>query len=170
MISARIALFFVALFLFIGCRPAEDFTTIEADPESLVGGLKSYSAPEAVRRILGHPEWTVTEQSGLAANDRRPPFNILSVVIAPYEDRVHRGELHLTFFNSRLMSTAFYPRDPAAYRAQLGVFPARGTLGGELRPKHLRVWHAVDYKKREYFLWGDDRLMEQRNRWIMRYS
>jgi len=170
MIIARIALLLVLLLFSCACGVTEDFTIIEAEPEILIGDLKSYSSPEVVARALGHPSWKVTEQSGLPATDKRPPFNILSVVVAPYQDRGHSGELHITFFNSRLVLTAFYPRDPGAYRATLGAFPARDVLGGELRPKHLRVWHAVDYKEKEYFLWGDDRLMKQQSRWIERYA
>jgi hypothetical protein len=152
------------------CLQPEDFTSIAPDPERLLGGLLSYSAPEEVRRALGNPQWTVTEDSKLAPNDRRPPFSILSVAIRPYEHNGDGGELLLTFFNSRLMSTVFYPHNTAAYRARLGQFPLRDNLRGELQSKHLRVWSAVDYGQREYFLWGDDRLLEQRDRWIMRYS
>jgi hypothetical protein len=152
------------------CSPPEDFTTVASDPERLLGGLMSYSAPEDVRRALGNPEWTVREESRLAPNDRRPPYSFLSVVIRPYEDKGDRGELLLTFFNSRLMSTVFYPHNPAAYRARLEEFPSRDNLRGELRSRHLRVWSAVDYGQREYFLWGDVRLLEQQTRWIMRYS
>ena len=159
----------VALLL-TACLPPEDFTAVAEDREPLLSGLLSYSTPEEASRALGNPQWTVTEDSRLAPNDRRPPFSILSAVIRSYQHKGHRGELHLTFFNSRLMSTVFYPQDAAAYRARIGDFPSRDNLRGELWSKHLRVWSAVDYRQREYFLWGDDRLLDQRERWIMRYS
>ncbi len=165
-----IALLLVPLRLSCALAEAEDFTAIETEPQVLLAGLESYSSPEAVAAALGNPSWEVKEQSGLRQNDKRPPFNVLSVSLAPFQDRGHRGELQLTFFNSRLMSTAFYPHHPEAYRASLGRFPPRDVRGGELWPKYLRVWNAVDYKGREYFLWGDERLLAQRNRWIMKYS
>ena len=67
-------------------------------------------------------------------------------------------------------SARFYPDDVGAYRAKLGAFPSRDVHGGEVRKRYLRVWNAVDYKGREYFLWGDDRLMEQQKRWIENFS
>jgi hypothetical protein len=167
---ARIALLLVALLPCCRRGPGQDFTEVKPDPETLIGALRSYSDPENVAAALGHPVWQVTERSGLKAGDKRPPFNILSVVVAPYHDRGCDGELHLTFFNSRLESASFYPDDVGAYRARLGAFPSRDVHGGEVRKRYLRVWNAVDYKGREYFLWGDDRLMEQQKRWIERFS
>jgi hypothetical protein len=168
--NARVALLVVALLPCCRRGPGEDFTEVRTNPVALVGDLKSYADPESVAVALGRPVWQVTERSGLAAGDKRPPFNILTVVVSPYRDRGHAGELHLTFFNSRLMSASFYPADVVTYRAGLGTFPTRDVRGGELRKGHLRVWNAVDYKGREYFLWGDDRLMEQKKRWIERFS
>ena len=170
MIISRAALLLVPLFLSCARGPTEDFAAIPGDPQTLLGGLKSYSSPDAVAAALGSRTWKVTEQSSLKPDDKRPSFNILSVVVVPYQDRGQRGELHLTFFNSRLMSSSFYPDDPGAYRASLGSFLAPEVRGGELLPTHLRVWHAVDYEGREYFLWGDERLLKQQNRWLMKYS
>jgi hypothetical protein len=167
---ARIAFLLVALLSCCRRETGEDFTAVKTDPEILIGDLRSYSSPEIVATALGHPAWQVTERSGLAAGDKRPPFNIFSVVVASYRDRGQDGELHLTFFNSRLESASFYPHDVGAYRAALGAFPSRDVRAGELRQRYLRVWNAVDHKSREYFLWGDDRLMEQQKRWIARFS
>jgi hypothetical protein len=167
---ARIALLLVALLPCCRRGPGEDFTEVKAEPETLIGTIRSYSDPGSVAAALGGPAWQVTERSGLKAGDKRPPFNMLSVVVAPYHDRGCVGELHLTFFNSRLESASFYPDDLVAYRATLGAFPSRSVRGGELRKRHLRVWNAVDHQGREYFFWGDDRLMEQERRWIRNFS
>ncbi len=117
MIISRVALLLVPVLISGACGATEDFTAIAEDPQILLAGLKSYSSPEAVALALENPSWKVTEQSTLRLNDKRPPFNILSVAVAPYQDRGQRGELRLTFFNSRLMFTSFYPDDPGAYRA-----------------------------------------------------
>jgi hypothetical protein len=104
----------------------------------------------------------VTEQSALRADDPRPRYDILAATVATAEDHGHPGELRLVFFNGRLMSATFYPRDPGAYRAALGEFAAR--------VRHLRSEWAVDHDGREYFSRSDERLLDQQRRWLEQFS
>ncbi len=149
--------------LLLACErgPAEDFTGVEPDAETLLGRFPSYATPDAVARTVGVP-WTVQEESSLPLDDARPRYDLLTVAVSPWTDHGHAGELRLTFFNARLMSCAFYPREPGAYRAALGEFAER--------LRHLRSQWAVDADGREYFVQSDDRLLRQQNRWVERYS
>ncbi len=149
------------MLLACGRGPAEDFTRVEPDPEPLLAGLASYATPEVVAQSLG-VEWTVTEKSSLAEDDPRPRYDILATTLPSFVDRGHPGELRLLFFNGRLVSTTFYPRDPGAYRAAVGEFAERAG--------HLRSQWAVDHQGREYFVRSDDRLLEQQHRWLERFS
>jgi len=156
----------------VGCARSADesFASVPAQREMLLGGLKSYSAPEEVRTAMAALKWQVLEDSGGSPRDSRPAFHVLTLVVSPFKDHGCVGELRLEFFNRRLMSTWFYPEDPSAYRAAVQPFPATGVVGGELRSPRLRVWSASDYRKRVYFAWCDERLLREQERWIEKFA
>jgi hypothetical protein len=104
-------------------------------------------------------------------SDTRPPYRLL--VIAKKNVRVEGqpGELVLTFFNDRLMTTQFYADDMAAARAAVEAGEKLSLAGGEthIEPS-TRVWVGKDETGRSYIGWIDKTLQAEQDAWLNRYG
>ena len=147
---------------------------IENSPSSLIDEYTSYQSIKSVRKALidsGY-SWQIFEDSKLPDNDRRPPFNIFTILVKNYKSIDHSGELRLTFFNNRLMSTWFYPVDLNGYLLSLKS-KKNIDLSGSDEVKFstfTSVWKHEDFENRMYVGWVDTRLRDESNRWISKYS
>lgn len=153
---------------------SKSFVEVAAERTKLMNGLESYMSIDEARGKLS--AWEVLEQRSLKPNDKRPPFNIYRVAVKSYSHLGVAGELQLEFFNSRLVSTWFYPEDFNRYIALLKneegiVFQESrdGTKEATTAP-YTRTWTYKDYKELQYVGWEDTRLRDELNLWIKRYS
>lgn len=150
------------------------FVDVAAERAKLINGLESYLSIDETKRRL--PSWEVIEQSGLKPQDTRPPFNIYKVAVKNYSHLGISGELHVQFFNNRLLSTWFYPDAFDKYIQLLkdkeGVTFQESRDGSKEAaiPPYTRVWLYRDFKDRQYVGWEDTRLAREFNLWIKRYS
>ena len=150
------------------------FVDVASEHTKLISGIDSYQGVEEAKRKF--PVWEVIEQSSLGPKDKRPPFNIYKVEIKNYSHLGVSGELHLGFFNNRLMETRFYPDSFDKYvellkeKERLTFRESRiGSKESTIHP-YTRVWTYKDYKDRSYVGWEDTRLRRECNIWIKRYS
>jgi hypothetical protein len=150
------------------------FVEVATERTKLINGVESYVSIDQAKSEL--PAWEVLEQSSLKPKDRRPPFNIYKVSVKNYSHLGISGELHMEFFNNRLLSTWFYPEDFDKYMALLKEKEGltfqesqHGSREARMAP-HTRVWTQKDYKERQYVGWEDTRLGDELNLWIKRYS
>ncbi|MGH9426391.1 MAG: hypothetical protein ACRD2L_08825 [Terriglobia bacterium] len=163
-----------------GCEEIADyfssisFIDVSAQRTKLINGVESYQSIEEARRMF--PVWEVVEQSSLGPKDNRPPFSIYKVSIKRYSHLGIWGELHLEFFNNRLMETWFYPGSFDKYvdllekKEGLGLKEERDGLRGTIVSPYTHIWIYKDYKGRNYVAWEDTRLRREQRIWIKRYS
>jgi len=152
-----------------GCI-AEDFTAVRSPPSPLIAELRSYSNRLEVREALSAPSWSAVNESRLTDGDHRPPYT-LQTFSMPFEHLGYTGQLELSFYNDRLMSTLFYPDEFGSYLETLVAAELTGTRDREIAiPPATVVRWVANNSDRPYVLWTDKRLQEQESRWIMRYS
>lgn len=163
-----------------GCEEIADhfssisFIDVAAQRTKLINGIESYQSIEEARRLF--PVWEVVEQSSLGPEDNRPPFNIYKVSIKKYSHLGILGELHLLFFNNRLMETWFYPGSFDKYvnllekKERLELQEELHGLRGAIISPYTHMWIYKDYKDSNYVAWEDTRLQREQRIWIKRYS
>ena len=104
-------------------------------------------------------------------SDTRPPYRLL--VISKKGARINGqpGELVMTFFNDRLMTTQFYADNLNAARSSVEA-AQKVSLGGgsaHLEPS-TRVWVGKDEMGRSYIGWIDKSLQAEQDEWIRQYG
>lgn len=154
-------------------QSAPSFVEVEQERTALIAGLTSYQTISDVRSALGPltEKWEILEDSGKGAKSSRPPFEIFTAVVHGYTHEGFRGSLRLMFFNNRLMSTWFYPDDPASYRKALSVaVPALKERESINVAPFTLISIATDHQGKQYFAWEDSRLQKEVSIWIKRYS
>lgn len=165
----QFAVLLIALTL-LGCGQTPSFTDRASESSALIADFSSYASVDDVTNLLKNASVTVVEDSQLDPGDQRPPFSILVWAI-PFEHMNQPGELHLHFFNDRLMSTSFYPDQMKSY---LNALNDSGiTLDHEGRCKmkpYTDIWKSTNFNNRGFVCWEDERLQEELNEWIMSYS
>lgn len=140
----------------------------------LLPGLRSHMSSEQVRTsaLKDADRWSVLEDTRTASNDKRPPFHILKVAVGHYSDLGEPGVLHLQFFNDRLLSVTFYPRDERKYLAELRE--KRGVVVEKSQKvttdRVVSVRYASDYRGQPYVSYSDQMLEEELTSWIKKYS
>jgi hypothetical protein len=104
-------------------------------------------------------------------SDTRPPYRLL--VISKKNARIdgQTGELVLTFFNDRLMTSQFYSDDMAAARAAVEAGEKLSLAGGDshIEPS-TRVWVGKDENGRGYIGWIDKTLQAEQDAWVKQYG
>ena len=160
-------------FVTTGCTEARDaYAKVHLPPAQLVGSYQSSQKPHEVLNALrdAKRKYTVVEDSkGPAPPDRRPRFDFLVLEVEDQEYCGQRGTLRLTFFNDRLNSTIFYPADVRACITALGQAPT-GLERGRLIAANTLLMSSTDYKGRPYVAWHDQRMNEEQDRWVSKYS
>jgi hypothetical protein len=144
------------------------YTEIKEGRE-LIEGFKSYESTEEVIKHLQsknlNPEWTSLP------GDKNLLHGSSAILVKPYTDLGHTGQLWLTFLNNRLMLVGFYPDEIQSYLTSLeksrGIF-LRKTSEFKLPPD---VTVKIDFalqSKTPFVKWADDRLDDEWTAWNMR--
>lgn len=163
----KILLLIIFFLVMPGCGSA-------TQPTDLVAGIKSYSSPEEVQKLVkvGSKQWKILEDNKTPPNDKRPPFHRLIISVDSFMDRGDRGEARFYFFNGRLSSILFYPSNPEQYKA--AIEKSRNIslkLGVEVNlPNHMKVRLDKDHTGRLYVAFEDAVLEGELRDWIARYS
>jgi len=162
-----VALIFAAL---AACN-SESYTEIEQARASLFPGFESYTSVKEVKsKLPAEAEIKVVEETSLAKDSSKPPYRIYAISVSPYTHLKKPGKLALTFYNDRLLQTAFYPEKLDDYvqalrRAGMGL-----TFGQELVNGNTVTWIGTDFDNEHYVGWADKRLREQQRRWLANYQ
>jgi hypothetical protein len=156
---------------FIAACSSESFTEIESQRAPLFPGYESYaSREEVVPKLPPHAEKNVVEETSLVKDASKPPYSIYTLRIVPYLHLDQSGALVITFYNNRLLQTAFYPDRLDDYVAALKKSGTGVKFGQELVSGHTTLWIGTDFDNNHYVGWADKRLREQQRRWLARYS
>ncbi len=166
-----LVLIFVLLILLCvpGCRTKNEFK-----PSRLMPPLASGFSLRKVQRELNlkSGDWDVLEDRRPLSSDKRPPFQILTISRPGFTRFGATGELVMTFYNDRLMTTLFYPMDLDGLRTALareaGIsFSRQGDT--RIEPT-TRVWIGKARDGRSYIGWIDLELERQQDEWIEKYE
>lgn len=167
------------LVLVLACAACEEFGStpsfleVKKDRSRLFANLESYQSISEVRSALIPlaEHWEIVEDSGKDHDSSRPPFAIFTATIHGYKTGGDAGDLKVTFFNNRLMSTWFYPDNPERFADDLDrSLPSLKEHGSASIFPFTVVTSARDYKGKSYFSWEDSRLASEVATWIRRYS
>jgi hypothetical protein len=156
--------------VFAACS-SESFTEAENPRASLFPGFESYaSRAEVAPKLPAGAEKKIVEETVLAGDGSKPPYRIHVLQVAPYQHLAEPGVLLLTFYNDRLLQTAFYPEQLENYLANLKKSGTDLRFGRELVNGNTIIWIGIDFDNKHYIGWADRRLREQQRRWLARYS
>lgn len=153
--------------------PPVSFVKIESDRTKLINGIKSYQSIDELKSLFGPSsfQWDVGKESRPSLNGR-PPFNMHTITVKNYSHLGVTGELNISFFNNRLITTMFYPSEVEKYIETLcKVERIKFDNNREITMSpYTRVRYGSDYKNRKYIEWSDIRLDKEVELWIKRYS
>jgi hypothetical protein len=150
---------------------SESFTEVEKIRAPLFPGYESYASREEITPKLPRElEKEVVEETSLAKDASQPPYRIYTLRVSPYKHLDQYGALFITFYNDRLLQTAFYPERLDEYVAALKKSGTGLKFGQELVRGHTTIWIGTDFDNKQYVGWADKRLREQQRRWLARYS
>jgi hypothetical protein len=159
------------LLCFVAACGSENFTEVESQRAPLFPGYESYaSRDEVMAKLPRGAEKTVLEETSFAKDAANPPYRIYTLRVAPYSHLDQPGALVITFYNDRLLQTAFYPGKLDDYIAALRESGTGVRFGQELVRGHTTIWIGTDFDNKHYVGWADKRLREQQRRWLARYT
>jgi hypothetical protein len=158
------------LFFVVSCKRhgEKDFK-----PSKLAGELFSGQSLQTAERkldmIAGNFDILVARNP--LSSDTRPPYRLLVISKKNARTEGQTGELVLTFFNDRLMTSQFYPADLGAARAAVEAGQKLSLAGGEshIEPS-TRVWMGKDEDGRSYIGWIDKTLQAEQDAWLKKYG
>ena len=159
---------FIVLLLFLAaCRDPGD--------GALIAGLRGYETVQDVREQLIHrcPNQKFEQaQEPRDPTDRRPPHDILYLT-GECQHLGHTGLLRLTFYNNRLMTAEFWPKDETGYvealRRQGIPAPSSPSIEVEVG-RRTRFSYYTDPRGRTRFVWEDIALSKEFSDWVAKYS
>lgn len=155
---------------FVGCG-SESFTEVEKARSPLFPGFESYASREEVLpKLPREVEIKVVEETSLSRGNATPPYRVYAVSLSPFEHLGQPGKLILTFYNNRLLQTAFYPERLDAYVKALRGSGVAVEFAAELAKDHTVIWIGRNFDNKEYVGWADKRLREQQRRWLANYQ
>jgi hypothetical protein len=141
----------------------------------LCNGFRSYETVKEVRSRVGEEvvarAWK-EESKSLGHPDSRPPYQFV-LLTGPFSLSNVAGDLELTFYNNRLMSTEFSTKNGrdflAVLREQHGNVPkvASEEVVSNGRTK-LRYYIDKDGTFR--FVWSDPKLDDEWRKWIAAHT
>ena len=142
-------------------------------PSRLAGELYSGQSLEAVERKLDMMAGSfdiVMDRTPLPS-DTRPPYRLLIISRKNQTLAGQTGDLVMTFFNDRLMTTQFYVADIAAARPAIEASQSIALASGEthIQPS-TRVWVGKDEDGRPYIGWIDKSLQAEQDAWVKQYG
>lgn len=142
-------------------------------PSKLAGELFSGQSLQTAERKLDMMagNFDIIEDRSPLPSDTRPPYRLL--VISKKNARIEgqKGELLLTFFNDRLMTSQFFPGDIAAARAAVEAGQGVSLTSGDGHlPPSTRVWIGKDEGGRSYIGWIDKTLQGEQDAWVRQYE
>jgi hypothetical protein len=145
----------------------------EFHPSRLAGVLYSGESLQTVEGKLGMMSGTfdVVYDRRPLPDDTRPLYRLLVISKKNTQLDGQPGELVMTFFNDRLMTTQFYAADMDAARAAVGAADKLSLSAGEahIEPS-TRVWVGKDESGRSYIGWIDKTLQAEQDAWIKQYG
>lgn len=150
-------------------RVFEPSYTETKEGRQLIEGYKSYESAEDVIKYLQsknlNPEWASLP------GDKNLLHGSSAILVKPYTDLGHTGQLWLTFLNNRLVKVGFCPDEIQSYLTSLeksrNIF-LRKTSGFKLSPD---VTVKIDFalqSRLPFVRWTDDRLDDEWTAWHMR--
>ena len=156
------------LLLALSChRSAEE----KFQPSPMAGKLYSGQSLETVERKLDMMagNFDILLDRTPLPSDARPPYRLL--VISKKNARIEgqTGELVLTFFSDRLMTSQFYPSDMPATQAAVQAVQQLSGSEGHIAPS-TRVWVGKDENGRSYIGWIDKTLQAEQDAWVKQYG
>lgn len=165
----------ISCLLLIGCQDnyaSTSFVKVESVRTKLINGIESYQTVDEFKAILEKDSLHWEESQDMQPPPKgRPPFNMHTITIKHYKGLGFTGELTITFFNNRLISTTFYPNDVGKYVDAIVKIERLNFDKNEARiPPYTRIRRATDHKGREYVDWSDIRLDSEVELWIKKYS
>ena len=145
----------------------------EFKPSKLAAELFSGQSLQTVERKLDMMAGNfdiVVDRTPLPS-DTRPPYRLLVISKKNLRVEGQPGELVLTFFNDRLMTTQLFPSDLAAARAAVEAAQQISLASGEahILPS-TRVWVGKDENGRSYIGWIDKTLQAEQDAWVKQYG
>jgi hypothetical protein len=168
-VAVRILVSIALAGLFVSCSERDVKT-----PTDLVPGVTSFLSYEQVRDqiIAGSSGWETIEDTRNPLNDKRPPYHLQTIANGNFMSLAETGEARLIFFNDRLMSVWFFPREPQRYVRKLATEKSIDlTSNKEVGVGFAtRVTMGKDLRGRVYILFEDTRLQKEHTDWIRRFS
>ncbi len=160
----------ILVFLAAACG-SESFTEVEKNRAALLPGFESYASREEVTaKLPSEAEKKVVEAKSLTKDNETPPYSTYTISVSPFTHLDQPGKLLITFYNNRLLQTAFYPVKLDAYLNALRKSGVALQFAQELVAGNTVIWIGVDFDKKDYVGWADKRLREQQRRWLARYN
>jgi hypothetical protein len=145
----------------------------EFKPSKLAGELFSGQSLEAAERKLNMMagNFDIIEDRNPLPSDTRPLYRLLVISKKSTKIEGQTGELVLTFFNDRLMTSQFYPSDMAIARNAVEAGQKISLAGGDshIQPS-TRVWVGKDEAGRSYIGWIDKSLQAEQDAWVKQYG
>jgi hypothetical protein len=167
----RLILCAMALVLLASCKRKGDENKFHPSP--LAGELFSGQSLQTAERKLAMMagNFDVLVDRTPLPSDTRPPYRLLVISKKNASIDGQPGELELTFFNDRLMTSQFYSDHMAAARAAVEAGDKLSLAGGEahIEPS-TRVWVGKDENGRSYIGWIDKSLQAEQDAWIKQYG
>lgn len=139
----------------------------------MIDNFYSYQKIAEFQKLISRTYDTtiVFENSKLHDSDKRPPFDIYTVIVPDYKHLGHTGKLRASFFNNRLESVWFYPDNLDEYLSRLDKeLNINFKSEKETTNNYIRVYNAIDFQNNAYVGWIDTRLEKEKDIWISKYA
>jgi hypothetical protein len=166
-------LFYCALALVLMAASCKHSGEKEFKPSHLAGELFSGQSLQTAERKMDMMagNFDIIEDRSPLPSDTRPPFRLLVISKKNATIDGQRGELVLTFFNDRLMTSQFYPADISSARAAVEAGQKISLAGGDshIQPS-TRIWVGKDETGRSYIGWIDKSLQAEQDAWVKQYG
>ena len=168
----RLLVAVAASMVLAACGCGGDFRSVAKDRAELLSGFESYmSRAELMKQLAERSDVSIVpDPNTRSPRDTRPPFEMITVELSAFEHLNHKGSLHITLFNDRLLGMWFYPEHPETY---LDALRASGVIlieDQEVVTGNVVMRQSKDYRERLYVAWEDKRLGDESNRWIRCYA
>ncbi len=162
----------ITLLVFSSCSWNE-FKCQSDEPKHLIGEFKSFQTYFEFEKLVegSCDSIIVFENSSLSETDTRPQFSIYTVIIPGFLLETEIGQLRASFFNDRLMSVWFYPKNAKNLEEKLKTnCDIELKMNGKLELDCVEIIRWKDFEKKEYFGWSDLKLVNEMNAWISKYA